>query len=490
MKKSSQALYRKLLSVLLILALTEELISAVQELSPSLISQGPIKDLSVTRAMLNRSRAPSSRISGSSVWQQNSSTKGNNLPNIQGHYATDLSGSGNIEPTPTTNLVKKKITTGLPQGVSISHRSTREDVHEFPHNSTLNAEHLKEKMPELDTDGPTGSPQPYFTTKPQPLSSTRMLLDHSLDSPDLSGIRANSLQELSQIFNVSIANGLTSTGQDGSSEVTSQGWTETLVLSISPTIPLVLPETASVPFGSPSDNGVFTLSSSLTEQLPGKSLMFATPTWNEPPSSQWPQSPAKEQANISLTTLESDTKTSTTFNGSVMNTNLDDMVPWNGTFATTTESHSTATGNFLNRKVPAVTKGPGFPGNHSHVTEVDKPHQRATICLSKVDIVWIILAISVLISSCSVLLTVCCMRRKKKTSNPENNLSYWNNAITMDYFNRHAVELPREITSLGTAEDQEPCSPPNGDYTQSGMVLVNPFCQDTLFTNTEQVSEI
>ncbi|POI21729.1 hypothetical protein CIB84_014523 [Bambusicola thoracicus] len=44
------------------------------------------------------------------------------------------------------------------------------------------------------------------------------------------------------------------------------------------------------------------------------------------------------------------------------------------------------------------------------------------------------------------------MRRKKKTSNPENNLSYWNNAITMDYFNRHAVELPREIQSLETSE--------------------------------------
>lgn len=52
----------------------------------------------------------------------------------------------------------------------------------------------------------------------------------------------------------------------------------------------------------------------------------------------------------------------------------------------------------------------------------------------------------------AVLLTVCCMRRKKKTSNPENNLSYWNNAITMDYFNRHAVELPREIQSLETSE--------------------------------------
>ncbi|XP_041101148.1 transmembrane protein 108 isoform X2 [Polyodon spathula] len=460
MKKSSQVLYRQLLNVLLILALTEELISAVQELY-----QGPIKDPSVTTAMLNRSRAHSSSIPGSSVWQQNSSTE----ENIQGYYATELSDSGAIEPTLTTNLVGNKLTTDPLQGIS----STREDVHESHYTSTSNAEHLKEKMPKLDIQGPTGSPQPYVTTELQPSSSIRMLVSHSLASPDRSGIHAVALRELPQIFNVSIANGLTSAGQDGSSEV----------------IPLVLLETVSVPFDSPSDNDVLTLSSSLTDQLSGKSLIFATPTWNEPPSSQWPQSPSKEQANISLTTLESDTQANTTFNGSIMSTDLDDMVSLNGTFASTTESASTATGNFLNRQVPAVTKGPGLPGNLSHVTEVDKPHQRASICLSKVDIVWIILAISVPVSSC-FLLTVCCMRRKKKTSNPENNLSYWNNAITMDYFNRHAVELPREITSLETAEDQEPCSPPNGDYTESGMVLVNPFCQDTLFTNTEQVSEI
>uniref|UniRef100_A0A7N4NS26 Transmembrane protein 108 n=1 Tax=Sarcophilus harrisii TaxID=9305 RepID=A0A7N4NS26_SARHA len=135
---------------------------------------------------------------------------------------------------------------------------------------------------------------------------------------------------------------------------------------------------------------------------------------------------------------------------------------------------------------------PGMPGNISHVTEGDKPQHRPTICLSKMDIVWVILAISVPISSCSVLLTVCCMRRKKKTSNPENNLSYWNNAITMDYFNRHAVELPREIQSLETSEDQlsEPRSPANGDYRGSGIVLVNPFCQETLFVGSDQVSEI
>ncbi|XP_029409765.1 transmembrane protein 108 isoform X2 [Nannospalax galili] len=153
---------------------------------------------------------------------------------------------------------------------------------------------------------------------------------------------------------------------------------------------------------------------------------------------------------------------------------------------------STATGNFLNRLVPAGTWKPGTAGNISHVAEGDKPQHRATICLSKMDIAWVILAISVPISSCSVLLTVCCMRRKKKTANPENNLSYWNNAITMDYFNRHAVELPREIQSLETSEDQlsEPRSPANGDYRDTGMVLVNPFCQETLFVGNDQVSEI
>ncbi|CDQ73430.1 unnamed protein product [Oncorhynchus mykiss] len=106
------------------------------------------------------------------------------------------------------------------------------------------------------------------------------------------------------------------------------------------------------------------------------------------------------------------------------------------------------------------------------------------------DIVWIVLAISVPVSSCSVLLTVCCMRRKKKSSNQENNLSYWNNAITMDYFNRHAVELPREITSLDNAEVHTTCLPPNGDYRNSGVVLVNPFCQETLFINREKSCDI
>ena len=58
--------------------------------------------------------------------------------------------------------------------------------------------------------------------------------------------------------------------------------------------------------------------------------------------------------------------------------------------------------------------------------------------------------------SAAVLLTGCCLRRKKKPANPENSLSYWNNAITMDYFSKHAVELPREIQSLETSEVTSP----------------------------------
>ncbi|XP_051971345.1 transmembrane protein 108-like [Xyrauchen texanus] len=152
------------------------------------------------------------------------------------------------------------------------------------------------------------------------------------------------------------------------------------------------------------------------------------------------------------------------------------------------EAPSTASGSFMNRQVPATTQSPWWPGNQSGPALVP-PHENKTICLDKMDIVLLVLAISVPVSSCSVLLTICCMRKKKKSSTQENNLSYWNDTITMDYFTRHAVELPREIQSL-EAEEQETYLPPNGDYSDSGVVLVNPFCQETLFINRDKASDI
>lgn len=63
------------------------------------------------------------------------------------------------------------------------------------------------------------------------------------------------------------------------------------------------------------------------------------------------------------------------------------------------EPSSTASGSFLNRQVPATTQDPWTPGNSSGPT-VDSPLSRMTICLSRMDIVWIVLAISVPVSSC------------------------------------------------------------------------------------------
>ncbi|XP_056155520.1 transmembrane protein 108 [Lampris incognitus] len=174
--------------------------------------------------------------------------------------------------------------------------------------------------------------------------------------------------------------------------------------------------------------------------------------------------------------------------GIIFNGSSPELPPSQGNSSPPLEPPSTANGNFLNRLVPTTPRDPRVLGNSSGPT-LNSPLSRTTICFSRMDIVWIVLAISVPVSSCSVLLTVCCMRRKKKSSSQENNLSYWNNAITMDYFSRHAVELPREIHTL-ESEEHDTCLPPNGDYSSSSVVLVNPFCQETLFINRDKASDI
>lgn len=62
-------------------------------------------------------------------------------------------------------------------------------------------------------------------------------------------------------------------------------------------------------------------------------------------------------------------------------------------------SEPSSSGNFLNRQVPATTQDPWTPNNSSGPT-VDAPPSRMPICLSRMEIVWIVLAISVPVSSC------------------------------------------------------------------------------------------
>lgn len=63
------------------------------------------------------------------------------------------------------------------------------------------------------------------------------------------------------------------------------------------------------------------------------------------------------------------------------------------------EPCSTASGSFLNMQVPATTHDP-WGANNSSGHAIEPPPSRMTICLSRMDIVWIVLAISVPVSSC------------------------------------------------------------------------------------------
>ncbi|XP_027752876.1 transmembrane protein 108 isoform X2 [Empidonax traillii] len=475
MKRSLQVLYCQLFSVLLILALTEELVFSVQVLSPTVSSsQGFPMNTTTFTAM------------------------GTTPHHKDHHTAEPLPTSAHAIPH-SVSLAEKAPSTGQKQ-VSGPHVGEKEAYHLYNQSALYSGQSRpKGKIFQVFKGNFSESSEPYLkTTLHSPFPTLRSpFTEHPFQpqttassDPNGTGLARTTLSDPSAHHNASAT--LREAERGNRDEVVVQE----ADFATTTAGPSTDPEAVSVPF-KPTHYDVWDMLSKnnswVTLNLSTNVPLFAGPgsataaaghsvqsSFDISVSSQAagdPRGPAPTQHSA---------VTNTTLLGSALST-----APATRLSSSISTAGSTATGNFLNRLVPAGTWKPGVQGNISHVTEGDKPQHRATICLSKMDIAWIILAISVPISSC-FLLTVCCMRRKKKTSNPENNLSYWNNAITMDYFNRHAVELPREIQSLETSEDHlsEPRSPANGDYRDSGMVLVNPFCQETLFVGHEQVSEI
>ncbi|XP_054847758.1 transmembrane protein 108 isoform X2 [Eublepharis macularius] len=462
--------------VLLILALTEELLFGVQGLSPSLASSQDLVTSNISILAIGMT------------------------PRQRGHHMT--------EPLPTAVLASFHSTSSMETTVpsigqkkSTSSPAGNKELYHLYNQSALfsGKTRPKGKIFQVVKDNFTEFTEPSLKTglhSPSP-NTRNQSPNHSFQTLPTTHRNRNSSMlvtttDSSASFYSDILEGLKKTEKGNSSELAVQ---ET-DLTTPATGPSTTPEMVTVPF-KPPRYGIWDIldknnSLEIANQTINQAPFFTSPGTATVASTSNHDGPTGVDANVSLHTTGSPNGTSMTIHPSLYNTSLPSSALSTEPSTWLPSSTSTATGNFLNRLVPAGTWKPGMPGNISHVTEGDKPQHRATICLSKVDIAWIILAISVPISSCSVLLTVCCMRRKKKTSNPENNLSYWNNAITMDYFNRHAVELPREIQSLETSEDHlsEPRSPANGDYRDTGMVLVNPFCQETLFVGHEQVSEI
>ncbi|XP_035270434.1 transmembrane protein 108 isoform X1 [Anguilla anguilla] len=535
MKRSLQVLRYRLLSVLVILAAPAGLLSSAQELYPSRTPQESI-------SMVKQSPSPAFPLD-LVAWEEGSSsgtldTRGSHLltGSIQPTVAFVASSSPYTsadEATPAHSNHSMDTDTATPVNAAISfnydepgNRLTSSPGRSESTGPSLSPlpipregrgdapETVQTEIPdaawtapieESNAEEPTDSSRPYITTELQPSSSFPSLfssssfasLDLMLNEP------AETTPKLAPPHAITLRE-LRSSSPEGPTSP-QLGEEETLKgpnMPYSP--PASIPPASSPPSAFPSLGSALMYPTAVTERDP--TALSTTDSVGAPINATGSDVPSYTTDSLGNATdllsnatdlLSSNTTDSLTNASHTLQSSEGNVTDEHSGFSSssvgngssTTEPASTATGNFLNRLVTATTPGPHGPSNHSDPV-LGPRHPHATICLGKMDIVWIVLAISIPVSSCSVLLTVCCMKRKKKTSSQENNLSYWNNTITMDYFNRHAVELPREIQSLETAEEQETSLPPNGDYNESGMVLVNPFCQETLFINRDKASNI
>ncbi|XP_078282827.1 uncharacterized protein tmem108 isoform X2 [Rhinoraja longicauda] len=458
MKRSSRVLHHQLLS-LLILALTEELISTAHKLSPKSMSQSYPTDSTAVRMILPKPSA-SSKIMDRANGHRTSLDVGRDSQSI----GSGLVDSIPMEIQPTMMVLAGSYQRTLAPTVSLHTLHPEAPAAEERLVATTGGEDelaggsvgLCCSLPPRPQGDPVVAISPSAVHHLEAVSSTA-------DAHRVSAVDA----ALGQ------ASGLLDTEGPGQAEGGGGGGRDAVDGEVSPTPFLPSLPGMDLSSSAPPTAGTLPSRSTLTPGLPTSARLS-------------PHEGALRDVgdgNVSAASgLRSWSSPPTSESEGLASTGLPPTTAAPGAASSTPSgSNSTAAGSFLNRMVPAETRGPDVPGNVSHVSDAEEPQQKATICLSKVDIAWIILAVSVPVSSC-FLFTVCCMQKKKKAPNPETNLSYWNDAITMDYFNRHAVELPREIQSLETSEDclSEQQSPPNGDYVDTGMVLVNPFCQETL----------
>ncbi|XP_038653056.1 uncharacterized protein tmem108 isoform X2 [Scyliorhinus canicula] len=482
MKKNSQVLYHQL-SILLILASTEELISTAQELPLKSSSQNHLIDFTVSTALPKPSA--NSKIMDHTNWHRTSDSHGGILQYLQIVDNIKMMDTSLIEPTPTVIQLPPSVS---PQDIAHNYLRTMEVS--MYNRSTLYPEptSLKKRPSLLHKNELVQPVQLHGNVILYSSFTTRMYHNEFETISSSVNLQPELVLRTSDIHKFTMLKFSNETDNlhdlKNLWQVTEEKILQTSFLPALPTN-LILSSISQV-------TSMFD-SLSLKSQ-PGLNLDLSIIMSDYTPyvdrlegllkvGDQHLSTMLESYISTSMTTL-STMESDSSSNGILTTTSIP------GISSTFSESDSAAAGNFLNRVVPAGTRGPEMPSNISHVTEVDKPPPKATICLSKIDIAWIILAISVPVASC-FLLTVCCMQKKRKPSNPENNSSYWNNTITMDYFNRHAVELPREIQSFETSEDHlsEPQSPLNGINVDTGMVLINPFCQETVFSaNTDFLS--
>ncbi|XP_048471316.1 uncharacterized protein tmem108 isoform X2 [Rhincodon typus] len=438
--------------VLLILTLSEERKSTAQELSPNSRSQNHPIDLTTLSTVLLKPSA-NSKVMDHINLHRISDTDENILKYLQIVHDIKLIDTSLIEPTPTVTRLPLSVS---PLDIANNYHRTKEVIISMYNQNTLYSEraYLKER-PSLLHNFELVDPgqllgnvilHSSFTTRiyhrdfETMSSSSNYQTELVLRTSDIHNTKMlKSSNDAVTLKETNYLHALKNLWHTEESNITEER------VSLLPALPLNLMITSESQVTSSLHGVSF-------ESQPRRNLELSVVTTSDflKVGDQNLSAMIASYTSISMTTF-SMMKSDSLSNSVILST-----LSTPGISSTFSESDTTAAGNFLNRIVPAETRGPEILSNISQVTEVDEPQEKATICLSKIDIAWIILAISVPVSSC-FLLTVCCMQKKRKPSNPETNLSYWNNTITMDYFNRHAVELPREIQSFETTEIWQDC---------------------------------
>ncbi|XP_072416823.1 uncharacterized protein tmem108 isoform X2 [Chiloscyllium punctatum] len=498
MKTSSRILYHQLQIVLMILALSEERKSTAQELSPNSRSQNHPIDFTTVNTVLLKPSA-NSKVMDHINLHRISDTDGNILKYLQIVHDIKLRDTSLIEPTPTVTQLPLSVS---PLDIANNYHTAKEVIVSTYNQNTLYSEQtqLKERQSRLHKNELV-SPGHLLGNVILHSSFTTRIYHRDFETmSSSSNHQTEMVSRTSDIHNIMMLKSSTDAGTlketnylhilqnlwyTEESNITEERVSQRSLLPGSP-LNLIIA----------SESQVTSLHDVSFKSQPHLNLeLYVVTTSEYPPFMDRLKDLLKVGDQNLSAMIESHTSISmTSFNTMesdlLSNSVILSTVSTPGISSIFSECDTTAAGNFPNTIIHAETRGPEIASNISQVTEVEEPQEKATICLSRIDIAWIILAISVPVSSC-FLLTVCCMQKKRKPSNPETNLSYWNNTITMDYFNRHAVELPREIQSFETSEDHlsELQSPLNGDYVDTGMVLVNPFCQETIFSsNTDFLS--
>lgn len=370
--------------ILLILALTEELGFAVQVLSPSLASP---------QALLT----DNINMSAVGLTAQHKSL-----------HATESVSSASLANVYSTNSVE----TSVPSvGQRKSTRGNRTVGNEEPYhvyNQTAffsGKTHPKGKIFQIVKNNFTEFTQPHLKTRVHPSPTLRNWSpNHPLQPrPTTQSNHTSTVMVATTDSNVS----LHSDSLEGLNKVEKESTSELAVQATELTTPTRGPsgatKMATVSFKPPNygildilgKSNPWIISNQSTNQVP---LLASSGTATSESSASGQI--GMDTTNVSLHTTESPNGTSVMPHLSGSNVSLTSRAFSTEPSKWLLSSTSTATGNFLNRLVPIATRKPGKPGNISHVTEGGKPQHRATICLSKVDIVWIILAISVPISSC------------------------------------------------------------------------------------------